>query len=609
MKTNFLNPWRRFSAVIALAGTALSALATDSSVIRLTLQNTGVDPDAAGSLLSVLKSKSSVVRISASKLTPGQSYVLTVGDSTEAMLVADKKGRVSATFSTKPGRSKPLLGFDPRGQLVALRDGTNSVLEAVVSGPSEPAGIVVDERARLTRLSGTGEADARYQVRRDGRRFFTVKIERAEPGAWSLFVNGIWRGEINVNSRQTTVVFDSAPTSPTRRLLDFDPRGQVVDLALGTNLVFTGRLEAKATNVNVAAPSLTQTFLPSTGVDADGTARVRYRVDPDARRKFWVELKNVPAGAYELLANSVAQGVINVAATAGGTQGEIEFDSGEDDGTKPPLLFDPATATLTVQSGGVIYFHGKLAGASTGTGTGGTGNSGSAPDSFAGLTLNLDDQPGGDLMRFNTATTGVDLGDDPDPFTYVLTKLNVSQVRVDLADGDKLDVYVFTFRTATAGSWVRDEYRDGRLKDRDTGPFTIVAGTLGSITGNPGFTNAPGTNVVVIFTARTELPLFNLGVAPRASAKAGFKTDERGRRNFEVEIEDAPVGSYQLWVGGAQVATIAVTTTPRGTHGEIEFEDDDNATHRPLTFNPLGQLITLSRDGVEYFQRVFPTTN
>jgi hypothetical protein len=545
------------------------------------------------------------VKISASKLTPGQSYLLTVGDSAEAALIADKKGRISTTFSTKSSRKTPLLGFDPRGQLVALRDGTNSVLEAMVSGPSEPAGIVVDERAKLSRLSGAGEAEVHYQSLRNGRRFFTVKIERAEAGEWSLFVNGILRGDIPVSGRQTTVVFDSAPASPTRRLLDFDPRGQVVDLALGSNLVFSGSLQAKATNVNVAAPSLTQTFIASTGIDPNGTAKVKYRIDPDARRKFSVELEDVPVGAYELLANDALQGVINVVTTTSGTEGEIEFSSREDNGDELPLLFDPTTATFTVQSGGVVYFQGKLASSGGGSGTT-SGGSGAAPDSFAGLTLNLDDQPGGDLMQFNTASSGVDLGTDPDPFTYVLTRLSASQVRVDIADGDKLDVYVFTFASASAGSWARDEYRDGSLKDRDTGPFRIAAGTN---PGGSGTNNTPGSTNVVIFTGRTEVPLFNLGIAPRASAKAEFKTDDRGRRNFEVEIEDAPVGSYALRVGNTQVATITVTTSPSGTHGEIEFEDDDSGDHRPLTFNPLGQTITLSRDGVDYFQRVFPTTN
>lgn len=743
MKTNSINPWLRFGAAMMLAGTAVAAMADDSSVIRLALRNTGVDTDAVGSVLSVLKSKSSVVSVNASKLTPGQSYTVTVGETPEATLVADKKGRLVATFSTKPKKNKPVLDFDPRGQLVAIRDGATSVLEATVSGPSEPAGIVVDERAKLSRLSGSGEASARYQALRDGRRFFTVKVERVEPGELSVYVNGIFRGAIQVSGRQTTVIYDSNPATASRRLLDFDPRGQVVDIALGANLVFTGKLEAKANNVNVATPSIGLAYIPSTGVDANGTARAKTRVDKDARRKFSVEVEDVPTGAYQLYADDVLQGTINVVTSTSGTEGEIEFSSREDNGDELPLTFDPSAATFTIQSGGVIYFQGKLAGNIGGSSSSGDNNSGGtstppnggdfAPESFAGLTLNLDDSPGGDLMRFTTATSGVDLGIDPDPFTYVLTKLNASQVQVNLADGDKLDVYVFTFASATAGSWARDEYRDGTHKDHDTGPFKIVEG---SPTGNGGGTTTPpgggtvttptsyreslastrldsdasghakfevdvrgrrkfnveiedvaagsyelwvagvrrgtiraslkvtqiegeiefedddsnshlpldfdprgqlievktaagvffshlfgfgstsvvgsgsgGSNTTIVMPSRIEVPLFNLAVSSGASAKAKFKRDDRGRRNFEVEIEDAPVGSYALLVAGVSVATINVVNTPNGTHGEIEFEDDDDNTHLPLTFDPLGQEISLTRDGEVRFQRVFPTAN
>jgi hypothetical protein len=118
-----------------------------------------------------------------------------------------------------------------------------------------------------------------------------------------------------------------------------------------------------------------------------------------------------------------------------------------------------------------------------------------------------------------------------------------------------------------------------------------------------------GSNTTIVMPSRIEVPLFNLAVSSGASAKAKFKRDDRGRRNFEVEIEDAPVGSYTLLVAGVSVATINVVNTPNGTHGEIEFEDDDDNTHLPLTFDPLGQEISLTRDGEVRFQRVFPTAN
>ena len=41
--------------------------------------------------------------------------------------------------------------------------------------------------------------------------------------------------------------------------------------------------------------------------------------------------------------------------------------------------------------------------------------------------------------------------------------------------------------------------------------------------------------------------------------------DDRGRRNFEVELEDAPLGAYSLLVGGVQRVSVNVITDPNGT--------------------------------------------
>ncbi len=579
-------------------------VASDSSVIRMSLENTGRDTNAAGTYLSVLKGRSSVLNIRATGLTPGATYGLEVGGNVEATTVADAKGRCSLTLSAKPRKNGAVLDFDPRGQLVALSDGVGSVLQGMVSASGEPSGVVMEERARLTTLSGTGEADARYRVLKDGRRSFSVKLERVTGTNWQLYVDGIWRGELPLTGRQTTVYYETAPLPPGRRLLDFDPRGQIIDIAQGTNLVFSGRLAARAEGVNSATPSLTQSFVPSTGADADGTARARLRVESDARRKFSIELEDVPVGAYELLVNDVVQGTINVATSTSGTEGELEFSSREDNGDELPLNFNPATSMFVVRRDGVIYFQGTLSGSVVSGGSNGGANTNAfAPDSLAGLTLNLDDQPGGDLMEFTTSTTGVDLGTDPDPFTYVYTKLAANQARVEVRDGSKLDAYVFTFATLSSGSWTRDEYRDGLLKDRDTGRFTVAVGTN---TGGTG-TNTSGGGVLVSPT-RIDLPLFNAGIVS-GRAEARFKRDDRGRRNFEVQLENVPVGNYLLWVNGASVGTITVTAVTGGTHGEIEFEDDDDSGHPALTFNPLGQMITVTQDSVTLFQRVFPTGN
>jgi hypothetical protein len=88
-----------------------------------------------------------------------------------------------------------------------------------------------------------------------------------------------------------------------------------------------------------------------------------------------------------------------------------------------------------------------------------------------------------------------------------------------------------------------------------------------------------------------------------------FKRDDRNRRSFEVEMEDAPLGDYTLTVGGSQRGTISMVNGNNGTRGHIEFEDELAAGDFPLTFDPLGQFVTIERNGVVWFQRVLPTAD
>jgi hypothetical protein len=85
---------------------------------------------------------------------------------------------------------------------------------------------------------------------------------------------------------------------------------------------------------------------------------------------------------------------------------------------------------------------------------------GLAPSSFAGLTINLDNQPAGDLIEFLTETNGVDLGVAPDPFVYTFTRTGTNEVRVETHPPtyyfDRRNVYVFTFSAPGMGTWVRD---------------------------------------------------------------------------------------------------------------------------------------------------------
>jgi len=92
-------------------------------------------------------------------------------------------------------------------------------------------------------------------------------------------------------------------------------------------------------------------------------------------------------------------------------------------------------------------------------------------------------------------------------------------------------------------------------------------------------------------------------------AKAKWSVDERARRKFSVELENAPVGGYDLLVNGVAQGIISVVNLTNGTKGELEFSSsDDDSTELPLTFDPLGATIAIAQGGVTLFQSVYDPT-
>lgn len=114
---------------------------------------------------------------------------------------------------------------------------------------------------------------------------------------------------------------------------------------------------------------------------------------------------------------------------------------------------------------------------------------GFAPWSLTGITMELDDEPGGDVMKFILATTGEDVSEtDSDPFNYTYTRTGNNEAKAELLyASNKVDQLTFAFTGPGVGTWSRDEFRDGKLKDHDAGPFRIV-----------GVATAPGTNAAAV---------------------------------------------------------------------------------------------------------------
>ena len=87
-----------------------------------------------------------------------------------------------------------------------------------------------------------------------------------------------------------------------------------------------------------------------------------------------------------------------------------------------------------------------------------------------------------------------------------------------------------------------------------------------------------------------DIEMTNAGIYPAGDAKAEFE-QRPDRTEFSVEVEDIPVGEYELWVGKVLRGTITVVSVLGGTEGEIEFRNPVEPGKSLLDFDPRDQLI------------------
>src|SRR5262245_16091121 len=122
------------------AGSAPNAMA-GAPVAQTTLSVTSHAPGAHGRAKLALKSASrGRFRVVARKLTPETSFDLMVGGIKVGSFTTNAAGHGKVTLSTHPKRSEGLLGVDPRGKAIEVRDdGGNDDLEGEMPGEDDSA--------------------------------------------------------------------------------------------------------------------------------------------------------------------------------------------------------------------------------------------------------------------------------------------------------------------------------------------------------------------------------------------------------------------------------------------------------------------------------------
>jgi hypothetical protein len=125
-----------------------------------------------------------------------------------------------------------------------------------------------------------------------------------------------------------------------------------LSLALGALLAFSAPGAALAKDqqrIRVA--------LVNTGVEPAASGQVDYRLKKQTRARFKVEVEDLTPANYDLVVGGSVVGTLDVQALpAGGSEGELEFDS-KSSRSHLPLNFDPRGQLIEVVRAATVYLQ------------------------------------------------------------------------------------------------------------------------------------------------------------------------------------------------------------------------------------------------------------
>ena len=338
-------------------------------------------------------------------------------------------------------------------------------------------------------------------------------------------------------------------------------------------------------------------FLASTGADADGTGRARWRQDENST-DFSVELEQMAAGDYEVWVGGTLRDGLTVDGTG---EGEVEFKTPQD-GDKPLLDFDVLDQLVEVKQGVTTYFSDTFDGSGTG-GSGGGGAGGSAskievfmvnvgPDGNAKGRLRHELKSG--KRRFDMEVENLDAG----VYQLLVAGAPVAEFTADGLESeiefqDPVEPGKVLLNFEPLGAQVNVEsagivYLTAVMPAAGTG--APAKGKLGAK--DTGKNKGDGLLVV----------LLNSGLVPAANGKA--KLEVSGETEFEVEFEDVPAGPYELRVGGVARDDVSAVNGA----GEFRFSSSPGAGQLLLDFEVQGQLVEITNGVDTLLSTVFPVS-
>ncbi len=284
------------------------------------------------------------------------------------------EGELEFRSPVEPG--KILLDFDPRGKEIAVTRGSTQYFTAVfgstgstppIAGGAPPFGNALYTLSVEPAGNDGPELSAELEQRSD-RVDFKVEVEDTAVGSYLVRVGGTPRGTLNVvavpGGSNGELEFRN-PGEPGKETLDFDPRGQLIEIVSGSAVTLSGMFPATANGSNGddgnpgnpgGTPGNAQFTInmSRTSADADASGVVEYTA-LSGEVEFEVEIEDLPNGNYRLVVAGVERG--SIASDDG--RGKIRFRN-PPRADRLPLDFDPRGAHIEVFGGSTLYLSADL---------------------------------------------------------------------------------------------------------------------------------------------------------------------------------------------------------------------------------------------------------
>ncbi len=357
-----------------------SAGAGETEIVRF-MQAATVAPGARGKTEFAQRADRTDFKVEVEDV-PAGTYALRVGEQIRGSfaviaLAGGTRGGLEFRSPVEPG--KLLLDFDPRDQRIAVeRDGVVYLSTDLVAPPPPGppgGGAPLGSGLWVLQVEPSGndgpELDAELSLRSD-RAEFSVELEDVPAGDYALRVAGQPRGTISVvavpGGTSGELEFRN-PAEPGKTLLDFDPRGQLIQAERNGQVVLSGLFPIQPSagigdddggggggggGGGSTGGTLLTAPLERVGPDGDASGSLEWQATAD-ETEFEVEVEDLDDGSYTVVVDNVARGSMRV----DGGEGELKFNDPPRAG-RGLLDFDPRGKLTEVVRNGVVYLRGRL---------------------------------------------------------------------------------------------------------------------------------------------------------------------------------------------------------------------------------------------------------